>query len=159
MKLRSMFLLAAAVTIPAVSALNFNPAHAQRSDRQQSEYVAQRPQLTEEQREAKHAERAAKFKEALGLSDQQAQSIKAIRDSYKSEMQSLREQSRALRESGATREEMQELRTQKKALRSKIHEEIKTELTPEQVQKLEELKAQKKGQRRGNRRGRQGATS
>ncbi len=159
MKIRSMFLLATVVALPVVSAVSFNPAYAERSSSQQFERIAQRPQLTPEQREAKHAERAAKFKAALGLSDQQAQAIKAIHESYKPQMQSLRQQAKTMRENGATREEMQSLRTQKKALRSKIHEEIKAELTPDQIQKFDELKAQRKGRRHRNRKGTQGANS
>ncbi|MGB7417327.1 MAG: Spy/CpxP family protein refolding chaperone [Thermosynechococcaceae cyanobacterium] len=150
MKIRSMFLIAAAVAIPTVSALSFNPAYAERSYGQ-PERVAQRFEKTPEQREAKRAERAAKFKAELGLSDQQAQDIQAIRESYKPQMKSLWEQAKAMKEKGATREEMKPLWTQKKELRTKMYTEIKAELTPDQAQKLDTLKAQKKGKGRHHR--------
>ncbi len=156
MKNRSLILLAAVLIIPTASTVvRLSSASAQRSsDRGQSEIVAQRsqgqrPQLSPEQREAKRAEREAKFKETLALSDEQAQNIKEIRESYRPQMQSFREEARALREQGADSTELESILAQKKELRTKMYEEIKAELTPEQVQKLEELKAQK-GKRRGS---------
>ncbi|MGF1603704.1 MAG: Spy/CpxP family protein refolding chaperone [Thermosynechococcaceae cyanobacterium] len=159
MKIRSMFLVAAAVAIPTISALSFNPAYAERAYSQPSERVAQRSEKTPEQREAKRAEREAKFKTALGLSDQQSQDIQAIRASYKPQMKSLWQQAKAMKEKGASREEMKPLWTQKQALRTKMYEEIKAELTPEQVQKLDTMKAQMKGRHDRNHKGTQDAAS
>lgn len=151
MKIRSLSLLAAVLIIPAASTvIEFNSAYAQRSSNrlEQSEIMAKRPKLSPEQREAKRAKREAKFKEALELSDEQAQNIKAIRESYKPQKQRLRQEARALKEKGATREERKPIWTQKKALRMEMYEEIKAELTPQQVQKLEEMKAQRGKHRR-----------
>ncbi|MEO0378264.1 MAG: Spy/CpxP family protein refolding chaperone [Cyanobacteria bacterium P01_A01_bin.17] len=148
MNARSFLFLATVVVIPAASTLlSLNEANAERfSNRlEQSETVAQRPQLTPEERKTKHAQRAARLKQELSLSDEQAQNIRAIRESYKPQMQSLRQQPNAKQE--------------RQALRMKMYEEIKAELTPDQVQKLEALRAQRKNRGHRNREAAQNSAS
>ncbi|WP_299416065.1 Spy/CpxP family protein refolding chaperone [Acaryochloris sp. IP29b_bin.148] len=151
MKFRSSTLVAAAILLPTVGLISLNLSSQAQSNPNQSTVLAQRSQRSPEEKAAKRQEKAAKFKEALGLSETQATQIEAIRESYRPQKEALREEGRALREGDASEEERQALRAKRQELRQQMYNDIKAELTPEQVQKLEELKAQRKGQKRGRR--------
>ena len=156
MKLRSTLILAVAVAAPIFTgfALNTNSQASFANESQDKTEFQKRPgrwkDLSPEEREAKRAEKAAKMKQLLGLSDTQASRIESIREQYKPQRDALRQEAEALRESG-DREGMQELRGRKKELKQTVKGEIKKVLTPEQIEKLEQHKAQRKG-RRGSKR-------
>lgn len=156
MKLRSTLILAVAVAAPIFTgfALNTNSQASFANESQDKTEFQKRhgrwKDLSPEEREAKRAEKAAKMKQLLGLSDTQASRIESIREKYKPQRDALRQEAEALRESG-DREGMQELRSRKKELKQTVKGEIKKVLTPEQIEKLEQHKAQRKG-RRGSRR-------
>lgn len=152
MKFRSSTLLAAAILLPAVGLINLSLSSQAQSNPHRSTVLAQRSKLSPEEKAAKRQEKAAKFKEALGLSDTQATQIEAIRESYRPQMQAIREEGRTLREGGASEEQRQAARAKRREIRQQMYNEIKAELTPEQAQKLEELKAQRKAQKRSRRR-------
>lgn len=157
MKLSAIATLAAVIAVPVATTLLTPDMAEARGRGNRSELVAQRGDrgnLTTEEREAKRAERAAKMQEALGLSDTQMSEIQAIRERYQPQKQALREEAKALKEGGASREEIKEaLGDRKQALREQVKSEIQAILTPEQAQKLEELKEERRG-RRGQRRSR-----
>ncbi len=160
MKLRSIAMLAAVIAVPVATTVLMPDMAEARGRGNRSELVAQRGDrgnLTTEERQAKRAERAAKMQEALGLSDSQAAQIQAIRERYQPQKEALREEAKALREGGADREAIKEaLGDRKQALRQQVKSEIEAVLTPEQAQKLQELKEQRggrRGQRQGGRRG------
>lgn len=155
MKVRTPVLLAAAALIIPMAASLLTPDFAQaRSPRHgnRAELIAQGGGriLTPEQREAKMAEREAKMKAELGLSDQQAAQIQAIRESYKPQFEALRAQGKALKDSGADRTAMEPIREQMKTLRGQVKAEIGQVLTPEQRAKAEAMKPER-GDRRGGR--------
>lgn len=152
MKFRSSTLLAAAILLPAVGLINLSLSSQAQPNPNRSTVLAQRSKLSPEEKAAKRQEKAAKFKEALGLSDTQATQIAAIRESYRPQMQAIREEGRTLREGGASEEQLQAARAKRREIRQQMYNEIKAELTPEQAQKLEELKAQRKAQKRNRRR-------
>ncbi len=163
MKLRSIAMLAAVIAIPVTTTILMPNMAEARGRGNGTEVVAQRGDrgnLTTEEREAKRAERAEKIKEALGLSDTQAEEMKAIRAKYKPQMQALREEAKALKEGGASREEVKEaLGDRKQALREQMKSEIEGILTPEQAQKLEEMKGNRRGRRSQRQGRRQGNTT
>lgn len=149
MKFRSSLLIAA-VLLPAVGLVNMGqPSQAQPD---QNPSLAQRQKLSPEERAAKREKRAAQFKQTLGLTDTQVTQIKSIRDSYRPKIKTLRQEAKTLRDGGANKDQLQALRQQRKELRQQMYNDIKAELTPEQAQKLEELKAQRKAQKRSRRR-------
>lgn len=157
MKIRTTVLLAAATLIIPMGASLLTPNMAEaRGNRAQTVAMRGGKNLTPEQREAKMAERLAKMQEKLGLSDTQVADIKAIKSSYQSEFQALREKAKALKESGADREAMQPIREEMKALREKVKGEVGQILTADQKAKLEELKAERGSRRGGGRRGGRG---
>jgi Spy/CpxP family protein refolding chaperone len=105
--------------------------------------------------QAKHAEMRQKFAQELGLTSDQQKKIDALRadfkKAHKSELEAKRAQYmelRTLKKNGAPQTEIdakrQAIRQQfsgLKADREKLHEQIKATLTPDQVQKLEAMKA------------------
>jgi capsule polysaccharide export protein KpsE/RkpR len=167
MKLHSLLLLTAAIVIPTVSsfampaeargvgqrlqgnraarvdqtttvAQNANPSEKMRGDR---------GNLTPEQRQAKQAEREAKMKAELGLSDAQAAQMKAVRTKYEPQHKALRAEAEALKAGGATREQIKAaLGEKRKALHDQMKAEIKGILTPEQLAKMEAMKGDRGGQ-------------
>lgn len=151
MKFRSSLLIAA-ILLPVVGLVNMGQPSQAQSDQNPSMVLAQRQKLSPEERAAKREQRAAQFKQALGLTDTQVTQIKSIRDSYRPKIKTLRQEAKALREGGATQDQIQALRQQGKELRQQMYTDIKAELTPEQAQKLDELKAQRKAQKRSRRR-------
>ena len=155
MKLRSIAILAAAIAIPAASFIALPEVAEARDRSNRAGILAQRGDrgnLTPEQREAKRAERMAKLQEALGLSDSQVEQIKAVRETYKPQMQALREEARTLRDGGASREEVREaLGDRKQALREDMESEMQSILTAEQLETWEEMKEQRRGRRQGQR--------
>ncbi len=158
MKIRTTVLLAAATLIIPMGASLLTPNLVEaRGNRAQTVAMRGGKDLTPEQREAKRAERAAKMKEALGLSDAQAADIQDIKESYRPQFEALKERAKALKESGADREAMQPIREEKRALKDQVKAEIATVLTAEQQAKLEELKAERGERRGGGRRGGRGA--
>lgn len=160
MNVRSTVLLAAAALMLPLGAVLLSPdgvtARPVAGDR--SPVLAQRrgQDLTPEQWQAKMAEREAKIKAELGLSDAQAAQIKAIRESYKPQMDALRTQARALKDSGADRQARQPIREQMKALHDQVKAEIETVLTPEQQAKFAELREQRGHGKGGHGQGRRG---
>ena len=88
-----------------------------------------------EEAKAKHAEqakaRAEKFKKDLNLSDEQSAKLSQLRDNTSAKMKALHENKSLSSE---------EKKEQFKALVKAQHEEFKAVLTPEQLQKMEELK-------------------
>jgi Spy/CpxP family protein refolding chaperone len=167
MKVRTTVLLAAATLLIPMGASLFSPdmasARGMRGNRgtgNGTEVIAMRgdKDLTPEQREAKMAEREAKMKAELGLSDAQAAQIKAIRESHKSEFEALHAKGKALKDSGADREAMKPIHDEMKALHEKVKGEIAQVLTAEQQAKLETLKKDHggRGGPEGDRQGRRG---
>lgn len=154
MKLRSLVLLAALI-IPTTSALIMPEAEARALGNRASnrgELVAQRGNLTPEQRQAKRAELAEKMKAELGLSDAQVQQIQAIRAKYRPQQEALQAEAKRLRDGGATREQIQAtLGARRTALRNQIKTEVNAILTPEQIKKMEELKTQRQERRQERR--------
>lgn len=148
MKFRSSYLLVAALLLPAVGLINLGQPSQAQPDPNRSTVLAQRSKLSPEAKAAKRQEKAAKFRQTLDLSDTQATQIEAIRESYRPQMQSIREEGKTLREAGASQDQLQAIRAKRRELRQQMYNEIKAELTPEQVQKLEELKAQRRDRRR-----------
>lgn len=107
---------------------------------------------TERQRlspEEKATKRTEKMAETLELSADQAEAISAIHLKYIQEFDAIRAQQIEDREQ--KRAAMKELRNAQKA-------EVEQILTPEQAQKLAELKKEHKEKRRGMRRGGRGRT-
>lgn len=104
---------------------------------------------------AKHEERRQQFAKELGLSADQQKKMDALRADFKAahktEFEAKRAQYKeikALKESGAPQAQIDAKRAAihqqfagMKADREKLHEQIKAILTPEQVQKLEAMKA------------------
>ena len=153
MKLRSSFLLAIAIAAPLMTGLslhlNTQPSWAD-DGASQTEMRGRRGQwknLSPEEREAKRAEKAAKFKQALGLSDRQSSQIEAIREKYEPQRQALHDEFRTMKESGNS-DGREALHLKKQALHEQMRDEIKAVLTPEQQEKLATFKAQH--QRHGN---------
>ncbi|NJN24060.1 MAG: hypothetical protein HC810_06265 [Acaryochloridaceae cyanobacterium RL_2_7] len=155
MKLRSTILIACAVLAPIVTGL-LNPnsqASFANESTDKTEFQGRRGRwknLSPEEREAKRAEKAEKMKELLGLSDAQADEVKAIREKYQPQREALKEEAMELRESG-DRDQMKALRGKMEDLRQEVKAEMKEVLNEDQVEKLEQLKSQRKG-RRGERR-------
>lgn len=150
MKFRSFSLLVAAVLLPVVGLVDLGQPSQAQPNPSQSTLLAQRSKLSPEERAAKRKQRAAQFKQTLGLTDEQVTQIKAIRKSYRPQLKTLRQEAKTLRESGASKDQIQAIRKRKKALREQMYNDIKAELTPDQAQKLEELKAQRRERRRSN---------
>ncbi len=93
------------------------------------------------QHEARHAEREAQMQEALDLTEQQVEQIAAIKARYNPQKEALRAQKQALREDGATRAEIKAATgDEKQVLREQINLEMRSLLTPEQVELMEALK-------------------
>lgn len=151
MKFRSSLLIAA-VLLPVIGLVGMGQPSQAQPGQHSSTVLAQRQKLSPEERAAKREKRAAQFKQTLGLTDTQVTQIKSIRDSYRPKIKTLRQEAKTLREGGATQDQLQTLRQQRKELRKQMYNDIKAELTPEQAQKLEELKAQRKAQKRNRRR-------
>lgn len=151
MKFRSSLLIAA-VLLPVIGLVNLGQPSQAQPDQNSSTVLAQRQKLSPEERAAKREKRAAQFKQTLGLTDIQVTQIKSIRDSYRPKIKTLRQEAKTLRDGGANKDQLQALRQQRKELRQQMYTDIKAELTPEQAQKLDELKAQRKAQKRSRRR-------
>ncbi len=147
MKLRSFLLLAAAIVIPATGFFVM-PGSAEARGMGHGD----RANATPEQRQAHAAEREAKMKAELGLSDAQVAQMKAVRTKYEPQHKALRAEAEALKAGGATREQMKSaLGEKRKALHDQMKAEIKGILTPEQLAKMEAMKGD-----RGDRGGRGG---
>jgi len=94
----------------------------------------------------KKGERAAKFAEALNLTDQQKADLKGIRDNE-------RQQAQAIKNDTSLTAEQKKAKF--KELRKSSHEQMMAKLTPEQQQKFKEMRKD----HRGHRHGRKGAAT
>ncbi|MEY3369192.1 MAG: hypothetical protein RI973_2347 [Bacteroidota bacterium] len=83
-----------------------------------------------------------RMKEELGLSDKQAEKVKAINTKYANKMKELRETNR-----DGDRTAMREAMT---SLRQEQSEELKSVLTAEQFEKWQQLQSEGPGGRNGN---------
>ncbi|MEM6885830.1 MAG: hypothetical protein AAF571_12425 [Verrucomicrobiota bacterium] len=107
----------------------------------------QRP--SPEERQAKMEERFAQMSQELGLTADQESILKAQRESSMEQMQAIRQ------DDTLTREEKKE---QMQALKEANQASLSSYLTSEQLQKLEELKAEREAQRAemGGKKGKKG---
>ncbi|WP_299489457.1 Spy/CpxP family protein refolding chaperone [Acaryochloris sp. IP29b_bin.137] len=148
MKFRSSSLLVTAILLPVVGWIAMGQASQAQINPNQPTVLAQRRKLSPEEKAARREKRAAQFKQTLGLTDDQVTQIKAIRQSYRPKLKTSRQEAKALRERGASKDQLQAIRKQRQELRQQMYNEIKAELTPEQAQKLEKLKAKQRDRRR-----------
>jgi len=88
----------------------------------------------------KKGERAAKFAEALNLTDQQKADLKGIRDNE-------RQQAQAIKNDTSLTAEQKKAKF--KELRKSSHEQMMAKLTPEQQQKFKEMRKDNRGHRHG----------
>jgi len=97
---------------------------------------AQKQQHREKDPKAMAEKRTEHMKEALGLSPEQVEKVKAINLAHAEKMSAIRQQ-----------ENKEEKQKNMQQLREWRLGELKTVLTADQIAKLEEMKAQRKGER------------
>jgi periplasmic protein CpxP/Spy len=116
----------------------------------------------QEERGMDKQERGMRKLDQLGLSPQQKEQVRALREQEKqkngplmTQAKDLREQARAARESG-NQAKLQSVRSQMEALRPRLQEaradykqKMDAILTPEQRTKLDQMRAERKENRRG----------
>ncbi len=114
--------------------------------------------MTDAEREARHAEMKARFAQELGLTQEQQSKIDAIHQAFKEShkaqfdaMKARHEELRRMKENGASKEELQAYRESMKqefqglkAEREKLVAQINQVLTPEQAAKFETMRAEHK---------------
>ena len=142
--------MALAQPAPSNSALNNAPGQVANS------HGGHRCAKSPEQCKAKRAEMRQKFKQELGLSDQQEKQIHTLRknfyEAHKSEFAAKRAQwqeIKTMKQNGASQEQiaakrkgMKDQFSNMKADREKLQQQIRATLTPEQAQKFDAMKAQ-----------------
>lgn len=111
---------------------------------------AQSPDAGRKQKgqDGRKGDRMEKVKAELGLTDKQAAEWEAINEKYKAEHQKIKESNQAKK--AAVREEM-------KALREAHDAEVDALLTPEQLQKWNEMKAEREARKSERREKQDGA--
>lgn len=150
MKRQSSVLLTIAILAPFITGLSLqtfsHASYAKESSPQTEGRHTRGKNLSPEEREAKMAEKAAKMKEYLNLSDSQAAEIESIRDKYQPQRQALKAEGDALKGSGDPSGKST-LRQKMMDLRQQIKSEIKAVLTSEQLEKLEAFESERQGRK------------
>jgi Spy/CpxP family protein refolding chaperone len=142
--------LSLAVVIGVIGACLSPGAFAEESD-PQPETVQQQSKPAKACHSDKHgsADSREKIKQALNLTPEQEEKIKALKEQNKSaweEVRTKKQALKALKETNGSPEEIEAMQTELKALKTKLMEkhraEMKTILTPEQQHKMEAFRAQ-----------------